>query len=290
MKRKKFPGVFDFINVKSKNPTILKYLFYPPFMQFGFKMLALLFKAVNLPGIGKIHPWVQTEKNKLFVIPVKESLGDPQDVTLPYQIVDSFIEKSSYRVVVEFCACRKTYVCKNHPIDLGCLLMGEDVRRIPTTWVKPVTKEEAREHLRKGIEAGLPAFAGKPRIDNYIFGVPDDGKMFSVCFCCDCCCLGNKIINYLPPDKKNVQFSRLEGLKITVDEDKCTGCGICAEKCFTYQIEMKDNLPCIPDDCQGCGRCAIYCPVDAISLSFENQDFVGNTIEHLENIIDVEEG
>jgi UDP-glucose 4-epimerase len=287
MKRKKFPGIFDFINVKSKNPTIIKFLFFPPFMQFGFRMLALLFKAINLPGIGKIHPWVQTNKNKLFVIPVKESLDSTQDITLPYQIVESFIENSSYRVIVDFCACRKTYQCKNHPIDLGCLLMGEDFRRIPTAWVREVTKEEAKAHLQRGIKAGLPCFAGKPRIDNYIFGIPDSGKMFSICFCCDCCCLGNKIINYLPPDKKNVQFSRLEGLKITVDKDKCNGCGICAKKCFTHQITMKDNLPQIPDDCQGCGRCSVYCPNGAISLSFENQEFVQNTIKFLENMIDV---
>jgi UDP-glucose 4-epimerase len=111
--------------------------------------------------------------------------------------------------------------------------------------------------------------------------------MFSVCFCCDCCCLGNKIINYLPPDKKNVQFSRLEGLRITVDEEKCNGCNICAEKCFTHQIRMKHGLPHIPDDCQGCGRCAKYCPENAITLSLENPDFVDNTIRLLENMIDV---
>jgi len=287
MKKKYIPGLFDFMNIQSKNPILEKAIFYPPYMQYGFRILVRLFKVFNLPGINKIHPWVKTEKNKLFVIPVKESLEGGQDVTVPYQIVESFIENSSYRVIVDFCACRTAHVCKNYPIELGCLLMGEDVRNIAGKWTRSVTKEEAREHLRKGMESGLPCFAGKPRIDNYIFGVPDNGRMFSVCFCCDCCCLGNKIINCLPPDKKNVQFSRLEGLRITVDEEKCNGCNICAEKCFTHQITMKHGLPHIPDDCQGCGRCAQYCPQDAIHLSLENPDFVDNTIRVLENMIDV---
>jgi len=288
MKKKYFPGFFDFINIRNKNSLLVKILFYPPSMQSGFRMLARLFKILNLPGIGKIHPWVQTEKNKLFVIPVKESFEDNQDVTVPYQIVESFIDKSSFRIIVDFCACRTAYVCKQHPHDLGCLLMGEDVRRVPSAWTRTVSKEEARAHLRRGMESGLPCFAGKPRIDNFIFGVPDSGRMFSVCFCCDCCCLGNEIINYLPPDKKNVQFSRLEGLKISVDAEKCTVCGICAKKCFTHQITMKNGLPHIPDDCQGCGRCAKYCEEDAIRLSFEDPGFVDNTIKVLENRIDVE--
>ena len=288
MKKKYLPGLFDFINIKSKNPLLVKFVFYPPGMQSGFRMLARIFKLLNLPVIGDIHPWVRSDKNKLFIIPVKESLEGHQDITVPYQIVESFIDKSSYRVILDFCACRKARVCKNHPIELGCLLMGEDVRKIPTAWTRSVSKEEAKEHVRKGMETGLPCFAGKPRIDNFIFGVPDNGRMFSVCFCCDCCCLGNEIINYLPPHKKNVQFSRLEGLKIIVDEEKCIGCGVCAEKCFTHQITMMNGQPHIPDDCQGCGRCAVYCPQDAIHLSLEDPDFVDNTIKLLENRIDVE--
>jgi len=83
MKKKYIPGLFDFMNIQSKNPILEKAIFYPPYMQYGFRILVRLFKVFNLPGINKIHTWLKTEKNKLFVIPVKESLEGGQDVTAP---------------------------------------------------------------------------------------------------------------------------------------------------------------------------------------------------------------
>jgi UDP-glucose 4-epimerase len=287
LKRKWFPGIFDFINFKPKNPLLLKYVFYPPGMRFGLKMLAGMFKAANLPLLNRIHPWVKNEKNRLFIIPVQETLELGESVAVPYQLVETFIERSSYRVIIDFCACRKAGECKHYPSDLGCLILGEDSRRIPTTWARPASKEEAREHVQKGIKAGLPVFAGKPRVDNYIFGVPDMGRMFSVCFCCECCCLGNTINRYLPREKLKIQYNRLPGLEILVDPEKCTGCGTCVESCALGLIKMVDGKPLIPDYCQGCGRCAKYCPQKAIHLKLDNPAFLESAVKNLESVIKI---
>jgi len=287
LRRKWLPGVFDFINFRPQDPRIENLLFYPPGMRFGFRMLARMFKMANLPLINRIHPWVQNHKNRLFVIPVEKTLEVSESVTLPYQIAETFIERSSFCLVMEFCACRKAGECKNYPVELGCIIMGEDAKRIPATWTRPVSKEAAREHLHRGIKAGLPVFVGKPRIDNYIFGVPDSGRMFSICFCCECCCLGNTILRYLPPEKRNIQYNRLEGLEIWVDEEKCTRCGTCADTCSLGLITMEDEKVKIPDDCWGCGRCAKYCPNGAIHLRLDNPGFLENAIKNLESVIEI---
>ena len=52
-----------------------------------------------------------------------------------------------------------------------------------------------------------------------------------------------------------------------IDPGKCTGCGICAEKCRFNAIEPGDGLfRIIPLNCEGCGYCARVCPEEAIKM------------------------
>lgn len=57
--------------------------------------------------------------------------------------------------------------------------------------------------------------------------------------------------------------------KMKVDDEKCTGCGLCIENCIFRTWEMgddkkvhfKDNVPCF-----SCYNCMVACPLDAISI------------------------
>ena len=52
-----------------------------------------------------------------------------------------------------------------------------------------------------------------------------------------------------------------------VDQDKCTGCGVCVDICPVDAITMKDGKAVIDEDaCIDCGVCVSECPVEAISM------------------------
>ena len=53
---------------------------------------------------------------------------------------------------------------------------------------------------------------------------------------------------------------------IHIDEEKCTGCGACAEACHEGAIGMVDGKARLPreDYCDGLGDCLPACPADAI--------------------------
>ena len=55
---------------------------------------------------------------------------------------------------------------------------------------------------------------------------------------------------------------------IEIDEEKCTGCGLCAEACHEGAIAMIDGkAKLVRDDfCDGFGDCLPTCPADAISF------------------------
>lgn len=55
---------------------------------------------------------------------------------------------------------------------------------------------------------------------------------------------------------------------ITIDNDKCTGCGLCAAACHEGAIGMADGKAKLlrEDYCDGLGDCLPACPVNAITF------------------------
>ncbi len=278
MKRKIVPG---FLDVGKIAPNAK-----PRYMRLAFGMLKGMFGFANLPLIRRIHPWMQVSKTNMYWIPVNQPLAEDGSIPLPYEVVEYFIEKSSTHVVMNFCGCRQAYECSRFPADIGCLMMGEDADRIPPAFSRKITRKEAREHLQKAIDAGLPPFIGKARIDNFIFGVPDNSRLLTVCFCCDCCCIAN-LLKYVDPEERNQIVHKLDGLEVVVDPGKCVGCGQCLEHCFIEIIRLEEGKAVIGQDCRGCGRCVAVCPENAIRVELDNPDFVKQAVAGIEAYVQV---
>lgn len=56
-------------------------------------------------------------------------------------------------------------------------------------------------------------------------------------------------------------------VRAVADEQRCSGCGLCAEICSYGAITMKNRIAVVNEmDCRGCGACAAICPSSAVSL------------------------
>ena len=55
---------------------------------------------------------------------------------------------------------------------------------------------------------------------------------------------------------------------VQIEEDRCTGCGLCAHACHESAIAMVDGkAKLIRDDyCDGLGNCLPHCPANAITF------------------------
>lgn len=57
---------------------------------------------------------------------------------------------------------------------------------------------------------------------------------------------------------------------IRIDEEKCTGCGLCVSVCKDNSLKIENRKVHITDTpffgCIGCGHCMAICPADAISI------------------------
>lgn len=71
---------------------------------------------------------------------------------------------------------------------------------------------------------------------------------------------------------------------IIIDEEKCVGCGLCAQVCKQSAIEIIDGKAKVTreDYCDGIGNCLPVCPVDAISFGKVDEKVDENTkVENL---------
>jgi len=174
--------------------------------------------------------------------------------------------------LIKKCTCRDGFKCSNHPVELGCLLLGEGSKEIDTGVSRHVSVDEALAHVDKCIESGLIPFVGRFKADDYLWGVKDRGKLLTVCFCCSCCCVLKNSIKHLPAVSKD-SVIKLKGLQIETDQTKCTACGECVDACFMEARTLHDGRILYNSAlCKGCGKCMSTCPENAISMDVANID------------------
>ncbi len=223
-------------------------------------------------------------------IPINQSLGTFNSQILPYKVFEHFIEKAS-NIVIHKCMCRDHYKCKNHPVELGCMYLGDDTMNmiIPSDRGRVATKEAARERVKLAIESGLIPLLGRDMGETEAYGVEDTGHVLSTCFCCSCCCIHGKMITYGTVALTDEFLHKMNGIEVKVDESKCIGCGTCMDVCvFKGREFLKNKAHIDPEYCLGCGRCVDVCPEGAISISIEDPKYINELIAKIESVVDVE--
>ncbi len=114
-----------------------------------------------------------------------------------------------------------------------------------------LTNAEALKRIGRAEDAGLVHLVRN--------NIKED--MF-MCNCCSCCCTGLFMINDLG---YRDAYARSRFV-VKYDEESCTGCGLCEERCQLGAITMDGRAVVDVDKCFGCGNCALVCPSGSLLL------------------------
>jgi ferredoxin len=261
------------------------------FLKKAFPYRFLVAKLTKTPIFGAIVDHMLFDGDNMIYLPKDrviqmnkpvESLGE---MVLPSQVVEHFIEAANYHWIMDWCICRSSTKCKDYPIELGCLFLGQATLKIDPRLGHRATKEEALQHVRRCRETGLVHLIGRNKLDAVWLDVEPGNKLLTICNCCPCCCLW-RVLPHLAPHIET-KITRLPGVKVTVN-DRCVGCGTCTQGiCFVDAIRVVDNRPVRSDKCRGCGRCVDVCPQKAIEISIENNQFMREAVERISSVVDV---
>ncbi|MFC1895291.1 4Fe-4S binding protein, partial [Thermodesulfobacteriota bacterium] len=205
---------------------------------------------------------VMSQRMESFIrtIPVQHSVEVTHDVA-PYDDACDIL-KNQELIVITDCACRRQMAM--FEVDCGkpmevCFMFGPMGQYyIDNGLGRQIDLEEALGILAKAHEAGLitqPATAQNP---------------FTMCNCCGDCCGFLRAVKK-EPKPAGFFFSNYVAV---VDQERCSGCGICAERCEmdarstgAHGISEID-----PDRCIGCGLCVTTCPETATRLAPKSRE------------------
>lgn len=258
-------------------------------MPFPYRFV--LAELTKVPIIGHLIDYLFFDGDNVLYLPddrviqIHESIERSPEMMLPSQVVEHFIEQANHRWIMNTCLCRDAHDCEEYPTDLGCLFLGEATLGINPRLGRPVTKEEALDHVRRCREAGLVHMVGRNKIDTVWLGVTPGNKLLTVCNCCPCCC-GWRLLPHVSP-KISDKVTGMPGVTLTVT-DRCLGYGLCIQDiCFVDAIHLNNHRAVITEACRGCGRCVTVCPQNAIEISIDHDRFVEESINRLSSVVDV---
>ncbi|MFZ5570753.1 MAG: DUF362 domain-containing protein [Thermodesulfobacteriota bacterium] len=243
------------------------------------------------PVIGRLMEYLLFENDEIIYlpkdqsIPVNRSLAPREDLVLPSMILEHFIRRANYHWIMNFCICRDSSSCKDYPIDLGCIFLGEAAMGINPRFGRKVTAEEALAHAARCREAGLVHLIGRNKLDTVWLNVGPGNKLLTVCNCCPCCCLW-KVLPTINP-AISAKVNRMPGVTVTVTE-RCVGCGTCTrDVCFVGAIRLEGKQAVIDESCRGCGRCVTVCPKEAIEITVDDRDGYAAVIDKIDQLVTI---
>lgn len=254
--------------------------------KFTMELLGPLFKLSRLPFASRVHPWLNEKKTDMRWLPVNEDIELTENAPLPLELLYRFCDEASHRVIFNRCGCRVAMQCSDYPVDMGCLLMGDSALEALGEISREVDAAEAKEHVKKAVDAGLVPIIGKARVDNYLFGIKDRSRLLTVCLCCECCCI-TRYTRFAPLKRLEPLFPRLDGVSVEVT-DECTGCSKCVKHCYVRAITVDGGRAVISSYCRACGRCATVCPQGGVRVRINDPDFMEKAYRRIRSYVQVD--
>jgi Na+-translocating ferredoxin:NAD+ oxidoreductase RNF subunit RnfB len=208
-------------------------------------------------GLGKTLQAFKTPV--LRTIPIKKSLVAEWPVA-PYEDVMNIIENQKI-IGIAPCICRRTSSLAGRgcgkPLET-CFLFGSHAHYyVENNMGRFITKEEAKEIVKNNDKAGL------------VMQPFNAQKVQGMCSCCGDCCGMLRSLKLQPVPAEAVKSNYYA----RVDDDECTGCETCVDRCQMDAIQIIDETADIDlDRCIGCGLCVTTCPVEAMHLVKKDED------------------
>ncbi len=243
-------------------------------------------RLTRIPLVGRLIQHLLFEGDEIVYLPIDETITQEASLAVPSAVLRHFVEKTEYRWIMNECICRASSNCKDYPIDMGCLFLGEAVRQINPALGRLVSVEEALGYVDRCQEAGLVHLIGRNKLDSVWLKAQPAHNLLTICHCCPCCCLWKVLLgNVYQPISDSVQ--KIEGIEVRVTDD-CQGCSTCVESCFADAISLVDDKAIISDECRGCGRCVVSCPERAIELKHPDiESLNANLIARISSLVEV---
>ena len=240
-----------------------------------------MFVLPNKNAVNKTKSTIITEN-----IEINQSFQKDDSEFVPSEIIKEVIKEANNIFIMDKCLCRSSANCQAYPHDFGCIFLGPATKKIASKYGKTASVEEALEHVDTADNLGLSHLIGRNKIDSIFMNVGPKEELLTICHCCPCCCLW-KIIPDLDDGISN-KIKRLEDVEVKAIGDNCRLCKKCLgdDVCFGNAISLEEGKITINQDkCIGCGHCVKACKFDAIELNY-SQESVNSVLNRIGELVD----
>ena len=251
-------------------PLALK--LYHMFVRFSVWMKEGGWKARLYKTGIKLYPDMERQTSTL-VMPLNVDVTDQgEKVVVPLDLIKESLKNVTYIAGMDTCLCREANECKDYPVDVACLFLGEPAKTVVKHGLgRFFTYEAACARVDEAARHGLMGQAVWIEVEQMLWGVRNDemDRFLEICFCCPCCCIAMRLArNATPAERHRFHPS---GWTAVPDRTKCIGCGACNEGphgCPVEAISFDNGGKVVIDQelCVGCGICKSRCEVGVIQI------------------------
>lgn len=233
--------------------------------------------AIDRPWLGPMRTWAAKKLQSTHhakVVPATDArrivrLDQPIDWrdlehVVPYEVARDIVIETPVTIAIAPCACRTVAQSRGErsgecgPLE-QCLYVGDPIASF-------VAEKQAGARIATASEAleVIDAAAARGDLHTLWFKDAAGGRMYAICNCCSCCCIG------LKAQRNGFSPIAASGEVAVVDRELCVGCGNCVGTCSFDALSLTGEhgtALVAGESCMGCGVCVRHCPQQAISLT-----------------------